>query len=147
MKYVIYSTLFLHVSYICSFKIFCFTYFNLTYVSAVLGIFVSWKLKIQYLRTTVPNQNHIEEGIKSRLNSGNSCSYSVQNLLSTRLLSKNLKVIIYKIVILPFVFYKCENRCHTLKEANRSMGFWTRVLRIFWPEGKEAREERGRMYN
>jgi hypothetical protein len=50
----------------------------------------------KYLGTTVTNQNLIQEEIKKRLNSGNACYHSVQNLLSTRLLSKNLKIRIYK---------------------------------------------------
>ena len=44
------------------------------------------------LGTTLTNQNSIEEEIKSRLRSGNACYHSVQNLLSSRLLSKNLKI-------------------------------------------------------
>ena len=39
---------------------------------------------------------------------GNSCYYSVQTLLSSRLLSKNLKIKIYKTIILPVVIYGCE---------------------------------------
>ena len=46
----------------------------------------------KYLRTTLTNQNSIAEEIKSRLSSGNACYHSVQNLLSSRLLSKNLKI-------------------------------------------------------
>ena len=51
--------------------------------------------------TTLTNQNSIAEEIKSRLNSGNACYHSVQNLLSSRLLSKNLKIKIYRTIILP----------------------------------------------
>jgi hypothetical protein len=51
--------------------------------------------QFKYLGTTVTNQNLIQEEIKRRLNSGNACYHSVQNLLSSRLLSKNLKIIIY----------------------------------------------------
>jgi hypothetical protein len=47
--------------------------------------------KFKYLGTTVTNQNLIREEIKRRLNSGNACYHSVQSLLSSRLLSKNLK--------------------------------------------------------
>jgi hypothetical protein len=47
--------------------------------------------QFKYLGTTVTNQNLIQEGIKTRLNSGNACYHSVQNLLSSRLLSKILK--------------------------------------------------------
>ena len=56
------------------------------------------------LGTTLTNQNSIAEEIKSRLRSGNACYHSVQNLLSSRLLSKNLKVKIHRTIILPVVF-------------------------------------------
>jgi hypothetical protein len=42
--------------------------------------------KLKYLRTTLTNQNDIHDEIKSRLNSGNSCYYSVQNILSSYLI-------------------------------------------------------------
>jgi hypothetical protein len=48
--------------------------------------------QFKYLGTTITNQNLIEEEIKRRLNSGNACYHSVQNLLSERLLSKNIKI-------------------------------------------------------
>jgi hypothetical protein len=60
------------------------------------------------LRATVTNQNLIQEEIKRRLNSGNACYHSVQSLLSPRLLSKNLKIGIYKTIIMPVVLYGCE---------------------------------------
>jgi hypothetical protein len=44
--------------------------------------------QLRYLETTATNQNLIQEEIKRRLNSGNACYHSVQNLLSFRLLSK-----------------------------------------------------------
>ena len=61
----------------------------------------------KYLGTTLTNQNSIAEEIKSRLKSGNACYHSVQNLLSSRLISKNLKIKIYRTVILPVVLYEC----------------------------------------
>jgi hypothetical protein len=54
--------------------------------------------------TTLTNQNSIHEGIKS----GNACQLSVQNVLSSSLLSKNVKIKIYRIVNLPVVLYGCE---------------------------------------
>ena len=59
--------------------------------------------EFKYLGTTLTNQNSIAEEIKSRLSSGNACYHSVQNLLSSRLLSKNLKIKIYRTIILPVV--------------------------------------------
>jgi len=63
---------------------------------------------LESLGTTSTNQNSIAEEIKSRLNSGNACYHSVQNLLSSRLLSKNLKIKTYRTIILPVVLYGCE---------------------------------------
>ena len=62
----------------------------------------------KYLGTTLTNQNSIAEEMKSRLKSGNACYHSVQNILSSRLLSKYLKIKIYRTVILPVVLYGCE---------------------------------------
>jgi hypothetical protein len=54
------------------------------------------------------DKNCIHEEIKSRLNSGNACYHSVQSLLSSRLLSRNVKFKIYKTIILPVVLYGCD---------------------------------------
>jgi hypothetical protein len=89
--------------------------------------------------TTVTNQNLIQEEIKSRLNSGNACYHSVQSLLTSRLLSKNLKVRIYKTIILPMVLYGCETWSLTLREEHRLRVFENRVLRrIFGPKSDEV---------
>jgi hypothetical protein len=64
--------------------------------------------QFKYLGRTVINQNFIQEEIKGRLNPGNACYHSVQNLLYSRMLSKNVKVRIYKTIILPVVLYGCE---------------------------------------
>jgi hypothetical protein len=85
--------------------------------------------QFKYLGTTVTNQNLIQEEIKKRLNSGNACYQSVQNLLSSRLLSKNVKVRIYKTIILPVVLYGCETWSLTLREEYRLRVFENRVLR------------------
>jgi hypothetical protein len=71
----------------------------------------------KYLGTTLTNQNDVHDEIKSRLNSGNACSYSVQNLLSSRLISKYLKIKIYRTAILPFVLYGCETWFLTFGEG------------------------------
>jgi hypothetical protein len=58
--------------------------------------------------------------------------------LSSRLISKHLKVKIYKTVILPIVLYGRETLSLTLREEHRLRVFEkNRVLRIFRPESKE----------
>jgi hypothetical protein len=89
-------------------------------------------LQFRYLRTTVTNQNFIQEEIKRRLNSGNACYLSVQNFLTSRLLSKNLKSRIYKTIILPVVLYGCETWSLALREEHGLRVFENKVLkRIF----------------
>jgi hypothetical protein len=51
--------------------------------------------ELKYLGTTLTDQNSIQEEVKSRLKLGNACYHSVQNFLSSMLLSKNLKIKIY----------------------------------------------------
>jgi hypothetical protein len=53
----------------------------------------------------------------------------VQNLLSSHLLSKNVKVGIYKIIILPVVLYGCETWSLTVREEHKLRVFENRVLR------------------
>jgi hypothetical protein len=52
--------------------------------------------QVRYLGPTTATQNLIQEEIKRRLNSGNACYHSVENLLSSRMLSRNIKIRIYK---------------------------------------------------
>jgi hypothetical protein len=83
------------------------------------------------------NQNLIQEEIKRRLNSVNVCYHSVQNLLSSRLLSRNIKLRMYTTIILPVVLYGCETWSLTLREEHRLSVFENRVLRrIFGREMK-----------
>jgi len=90
--------------------------------------------EFKYLGTTLTNQTSVQEEIKSRLKSGNACYHSVQNLLSSRLLFKNLKIKIYRTIILPVILYGCESWSLTLREECRLRLFENRVLRrIFGP--------------
>ena len=60
--------------------------------------------EFKYLGTTLTNQNSLEEEIKSRLKLGNACYHSVQKLLSSSLLSKNLKIKIYRTIKFCLLF-------------------------------------------
>jgi len=106
------------------------------------------RVEFKYLGTTLTNQNSIVEEIKGRLTSGNACYHSVQNLSSFRLLSKNLKIKIYRTVILPVVLYGCETLSLTLREERKLRVFENRVLRkIFGPRRDEVTGECRRLHN
>jgi len=105
-------------------------------------------ISITYLGTTLTNKNCIQEEIKSRLKLGNACYYSVQNLLSSSLLSKKLKIKIYRTVILPVVLYECETWSLQLREERRLRLFENRVLRrVFGPKRDEVTGEWRKLYN
>jgi hypothetical protein len=94
------------------------------------------------LGTTLTNQNCIQEEIKSRLKSGNVCYQSVQNILSSTLLSKNLKIKIHRTIILPVVLYGCETWSLKLRKERRLRVSENRVLgRICGPQRDEVAEE------
>jgi hypothetical protein len=71
----------------------------------------------------------MNEEIKSRLNSSNACHHSVQIILSSCLLSRNVNVTIYKTIILPVVLCGCETLSLILREQQRLRVFENRVLR------------------
>ena len=98
--------------------------------------------EFKYFGTTLTNQNSIQEEIKCRLNLRNACYYSVQNLLTSGLLSKTLNIKIYTTMIFPVVLYGCENWSLTLREERRLRVFENRVLRrVFGPKRDEVTGE------
>src|SRR5215469_16704855 len=104
--------------------------------------------EFKYLGMTLTDQNSIQEEIKSILKLGNACYHSVQNLLSSRVLSKNLKINIYRTIILPVVLYGCETWSLTLREGHWLRVFDNRVLRrVFRPKGDEVTGEWRKLHN
>jgi len=104
--------------------------------------------EFKYLGTTLTHQNSIPEEIKSRLRLGNASYHSVQNLLTSRLLSRNLRVKVYRILILPVVLYGCETWSLTLREERRLRVFENKVLRrILGPRRDEGTGEWRRLHN
>ena len=68
--------------------------------------------------------------------------------MSSRLLSKNLKIKIYRTVILPVVLYGCETWSLTLREGRKLRVFENRVLRkIFGPRRDKVTGEWRRLHN
>jgi hypothetical protein len=104
--------------------------------------------QFKYLVTTLTNQNFIQEEIKRRLNSGNACYHSVQSLMSSRLLSKSLKIRIYKTKILPVVLYGRETWSLTLGDEHRLRVIENRVrMRLFGPNRDEMTGEWRKLHN
>ena len=98
--------------------------------------------------TTLKNQNYIQEEINSRLKSGNACYHSVQNILSSSLLTKNIKYKIHGTIILPVVLYGCETWSLTLREERRLRVCENRVLRrTFGPKRDEVTGEWKKLHN
>jgi hypothetical protein len=71
----------------------------------------------------------------------------VQNLLSSRLLSKKTKIRVYRTIILPVVLHGCETRSLTLREEQRLRVFEIRMMRrIFRPKRDEVTGEWRRLH-
>jgi len=76
------------------------------------------------------------------------CCHSVQNILSSSLLSKNIKIKIYRTVILPVVLYGCETWSLILREGRRLRVFENRVLRrVFGAKRDEVTGEWRKLHN
>ncbi|KAJ4442202.1 hypothetical protein ANN_12068 [Periplaneta americana] len=86
--------------------------------------------------------------LSSTTSATGACYYSVEKILSSSLLSKSLKVRIYKTVILPVVLYGCETWTLTLREEQRLRMFENKVLRkIFGAKRDEVTGEWRKLHN
>jgi len=104
--------------------------------------------EFKYLGTTFTHQIYIQEEIKSRLKSGNARYLSVKNLLSSDLPSKNLKIKMYRNIILPLILYGCETWSLTPREECKLSVFENRMLRrIFGPKRDEETREWRKLHN
>jgi hypothetical protein len=75
------------------------------------------------------------------------CYYSVQNLLSSRLISKNLKIKIYETVILPVMLYGCETWSLTLGKEHRLRVFENKMLRRIFGHKTEENGSWRKLHN
>jgi hypothetical protein len=93
-------------------------------------------------------QDKVTKEIKCRLKSGNACYHLVQNLLSSWVLSKNIKIRIYRTILLPVVLYGCEAWLLTRGEEGRPRVFEKRVLRrIFEPKRDKVTGDWRKLHN
>jgi hypothetical protein len=91
--------------------------------------------------------NYIQEETKSRMTTGN-VDHSEENILSSGLLSKNMKIKTYKIIILRVLLYGCETWSLKLKDKRRLRVFENRALRrIFGPKRDEVTREWRKLHN
>jgi len=100
--------------------------------------------EFKYLGRNLTEQNSIQEEIKSRLKSGNACYHSVQNLLSSSLLYKNVKIQIWRPIILPVLYATWSL---TFMEERRLRVLAIGVLRIFGPKKGEVKCKRRKLHN
>jgi hypothetical protein len=102
--------------------------------------------KFRYLGMTVTNQNLTYGTIKSRIKSSNPCHHTVQNLLFSHLLPKNIKVkrLSYN---LPTVLYRCEIWFLTLRKAHRLNAFENRVMRTISASKRDQIIEWRKLHN
>jgi hypothetical protein len=98
--------------------------------------------EFNYLGKNLKNQNSIQVEIKNRPKSGNAFYQSVQNLLSSSLLSRNIKIKIHRTIILSVVWYGCETWSLIMREECRVRVFEDRVLRrMFVPTRDQKTRE------
>jgi hypothetical protein len=82
------------------------------------------------------------------MKSGNVCSHLVQNILSSSLLTKNIKIQIYRTIILPVVLNECKTWSLTLRVGSMLRVFENRMLRkIFGPKRDEVTGEWRKLHN
>jgi hypothetical protein len=101
----------------------------------------------RYLETTATNQNCIHEEIEDRLNTRNAATV-LYSVFSSRLLSKHIKIKIYKTIILPVVWYGCQTWSLTLIEEHRLRAFKNKMLRrAYGSEREEGARDWRRLHN
>jgi len=104
--------------------------------------------EFKYLGTTLTNQNSIQEEIKSRLILGMTANIQCRIFFSSSLLSKNLKIKVYRTIILPVVLYGCETLLLRFREEHTLKVFENRVMgRVFGTKRDEVTVEWRKLHN
>jgi hypothetical protein len=98
---------------------------------------------LKYLEMRVANQKVTKEEVKSLSNSGNACYHSVQNPLSSRLLSKNVKIRTKKSIILLVILCGYKTSSLILREELRLRMFENMMLRRIFSPDRDMYQEAG----
>ncbi len=99
--------------------------------------------EFKYLGTTINDENKIRVEINRRMHSSNACFCAVNGLLKSKLLSKNVKVRVYKTIIMPVLLYGCETWALTKAHENRFRVFENKVLRKIFGQKETKRPGNG----
>jgi hypothetical protein len=103
--------------------------------------------RFKHLETAETHVNSIHEEISSRLNSGHACYHSVQSLLSSLLLSKNIKIKIDEIIILLVLLHEFQSFTLTLGEEHRLRVCDDSVITKFGPNSEKVAGGWRRLHN
>jgi len=102
----------------------------------------------RYLETNLKNIYSIHKYIKKKFKSGYSCYHSAKKRLSSSSLTKNIKIKIHRVMILPCIMKRCETWSLTLREELRLMVSQNRVLgRIFGPKMELGNSGERKLHN
>jgi hypothetical protein len=89
-----------------------------------------------------------EEKMRGGMKSRNAFYLSVQNIVSSSLLFKNIKIKMHRTIIYPVVLYGCEIWSLTLREKRRLRAYENGVLRgLFRPKKDEVAGEWRKLHN
>jgi len=92
----------------------------------------------KYLGVDINQQANSHEEINRRITAGNKCYFALEPLFKSRLLSKNTKLRLYKVLIRPVVLYACGAWASTKSDEKRLLIFERKILRrIYGPKRNE----------
>jgi hypothetical protein len=105
------------------------------------GVTIEEVNKTKYLGTIVSKDNLIEEEIKERIAAGNRASFANQKILQSKLMSRKIKMKLYKTLIRPVVVYGCE--CWILTESikQKLLVFERKILRRIFDQTQKPNGE------
>ncbi|KAF0749456.1 Reverse transcriptase domain-containing protein [Aphis craccivora] len=105
----------------------------------VVGGFTFERVSIfKYLGVDVNQQANSHKEIERRITTGNKSYFALVLVFKSRLISKNIKIRLYKVLIRPIVLYTCGAWAKIKSDEKRLLLFERRILRrIYGPKRNE----------